>query len=116
MHVKQIVVIDDVAIRPAGNYTADRVEGKTANGRAHMHEFVADVDEVFLGELVTLPGRQCGDELADILVVHGHTPTDDFEPDAQRRRINIDTGACFGGPLTCVALAPGEAPRFLYAA
>lgn len=54
-------------------------------------------------------------ELADILVVHGHTPTDDFKPDVQRRRINIDTGACFGGPLTCVVLAPGEAPRFLSA-
>jgi serine/threonine protein phosphatase 1 len=54
-------------------------------------------------------------ELRDILVVHGHTPTDDFEPEVQRRRINVDTGACFGGPLTCVVLAPGEAPRFLYA-
>lgn len=55
------------------------------------------------------------DELTDILVVHGHTPTHDFEPEAQRRRINVDTGACFGGPLTCVALAPGEGPRFLRA-
>ena len=52
-------------------------------------------------------------ELKDILVVHGHTPTDDFEPDVQRRRINVDTGACFGGPLTCVVLAPDEKPRFL---
>lgn len=55
-------------------------------------------------------------ELKDILVVHGHTPTADFEPDVQRRRINVDTGACFGGPLTCVVLAPGEGPRFLRAA
>lgn len=54
-------------------------------------------------------------ELRDILVVHGHTPTEDFEPDVQRRRINVDTGACFGGPLTAVVLAPGEAPRFLHA-
>jgi serine/threonine protein phosphatase 1 len=56
------------------------------------------------------------DEIRDILVVHGHTPTDDFEPDVQRRRINVDTGACFGGPLTAVVLAPGEQPRFLRAA
>jgi serine/threonine protein phosphatase 1 len=54
-------------------------------------------------------------ELKNILVVHGHTPTDDFEPDLQPRRINIDTGACFGGPLTSVVLAPGEPPRFLRA-
>jgi serine/threonine protein phosphatase 1 len=56
------------------------------------------------------------DELRDVaMVVHGHTPTADFEPERQPRRINIDTGACFGGPLTCVVLGPGEAPRFLSA-
>ena len=54
-------------------------------------------------------------ELKDILVVHGHTPTEDFEPDVQPRRINVDTGACFGGPLTTVVLAPNEKPRFLRA-
>lgn len=56
------------------------------------------------------------DELREInVVVHGHTPTTDFEPDWQRRRINVDTGACFGGPLTAVVLAPGGGPRFLHA-
>ncbi|MBS0384893.1 MAG: serine/threonine protein phosphatase [Proteobacteria bacterium] len=55
------------------------------------------------------------EELKNILVVHGHTPTEDFEPDVQPRRINVDTGACFGGPLTAVVLAPGERPRFLHA-
>jgi serine/threonine protein phosphatase 1 len=55
------------------------------------------------------------DELRDLLVVHGHTPTVNSEPDVQRRRINVDTGACFGGPLTCAVLAPGETPRFLRA-
>ncbi|MGD9979011.1 MAG: metallophosphoesterase family protein [Hyphomonadaceae bacterium] len=56
------------------------------------------------------------DELRDVaMVVHGHTPTQGFEPDWQRRRINVDTGACFGGPLTAVVLAPGEGPRFLRA-
>lgn len=55
------------------------------------------------------------DELKSILVVHGHTPTHDFEPELQTRRINVDTGACFGGPLTAVALAPAEPPRFLHA-
>lgn len=55
------------------------------------------------------------EELQGLLVVHGHTPTDDFEPDEQERRINVDTGACFGGPLTCVVLAPAERPRFLRA-
>ena len=55
------------------------------------------------------------DELKGILVVHGHTPTDDFEPEVQPRRINVDTGACFGGPLTTAVLAPNEKPRFLRA-
>ncbi len=56
------------------------------------------------------------DKLKDLLVVHGHTPTDDFEPYVERRRINVDTGACFGGPLTCAVLAPNAAVRFLRAA
>lgn len=60
----------------------------------------------------TWPDR---DELRDLLVVHGHTPTHDFEPENEPRRINVDTGACFGGPLTAAVLAPNQAPRFLRA-
>src|SRR5262249_37684961 len=37
------------------------------------------------------------DELRDLLVVHGHTPKS-FLPEAFAHRINVDTGACFGGP------------------
>lgn len=55
-------------------------------------------------------------ELEGLLVVHGHTPADDLEPELSEHRINVDTGACFGGTLTAVVLAPGEAPRFLRAA
>lgn len=54
-------------------------------------------------------------ELEGLVVVHGHTPTHDFAPHVNTCRINVDTGACFGGPLTCAVLAPGETPRFLYA-
>jgi serine/threonine protein phosphatase 1 len=52
-------------------------------------------------------------ELEGLLVVHGHTPREDGMPHLTPRRINVDTGACFGGPLTCDVLGPGEAPRFL---
>jgi serine/threonine protein phosphatase 1 len=34
------------------------------------------------------------------LIVHGHTPTRNGRPDLQPNRLNIDTGAVFGGPLT----------------
>lgn len=54
-------------------------------------------------------------ELEGLMVVHGHTPTHDFAPHVNPRRINVDTGACFGGPLTCVVLAPEQRPRFLHA-
>lgn len=37
------------------------------------------------------------------LVVHGHTPTKNSKPDLQLNRLNLDTGACFGGPLTAAA-------------
>jgi serine/threonine protein phosphatase 1 len=35
-------------------------------------------------------------------VVHGHTPVE--EPDVQRNRVNIDTGAYATGRLTCLVL------------
>jgi serine/threonine protein phosphatase 1 len=33
-------------------------------------------------------------------VVHGHTPTNSGLPDLYSNRLNLDTGACFGGELT----------------
>ncbi|KAF0183776.1 MAG: serine/threonine protein phosphatase [Hyphomonadaceae bacterium] len=52
-------------------------------------------------------------ELDGIRVIHGHTPTTDLAPDVGERRINVDTGAVYGGALTCVVLAPGEKADFL---
>jgi serine/threonine protein phosphatase 1 len=34
------------------------------------------------------------------LVVHGHTPVETGLPDLRPNRLNLDTGAYFGGPLT----------------
>jgi serine/threonine protein phosphatase 1 len=34
------------------------------------------------------------------LIVHGHTPLTDGVPDLHGNRLNLDTGAVFGGPLT----------------
>jgi len=34
------------------------------------------------------------------LVVHGHTPTESGAPDLRSNRLNLDTGAVYGGPLT----------------
>jgi serine/threonine protein phosphatase 1 len=44
------------------------------------------------------------------VVIHGHTPVE--KPDVRRNRINIDTGAVLGGPLTCLVLE-GKDYRFL---
>lgn len=46
------------------------------------------------------------------VVVHGHTPVS--EPEVRRNRIDIDTGACYGGRLTALALF-GDRRRFLAA-
>jgi serine/threonine protein phosphatase 1 len=37
-----------------------------------------------------------------VVVVHGHTPK--RAPDIRPNRIGIDTGACYGGALTCAVL------------
>lgn len=44
------------------------------------------------------------------IVVHGHTPAP--APVIRSHRIGIDTGACFGGMLTCLVLE-GQRLRFL---
>lgn len=44
------------------------------------------------------------------VVVHGHTPV--TAPEVQSNRIGIDTGAVYGGTLTCLVLE-GTAYRFL---
>jgi hypothetical protein len=38
-----------------------------------------------------------------------------FESEISPHRINVDTRACFGGPLTAVMLKAGEASQFLRA-
>ncbi|HJS86950.1 MAG TPA: metallophosphoesterase family protein [Acetobacteraceae bacterium] len=47
-----------------------------------------------------------------VVVVHGHTPVK--TPVVRRNRIGIDTGAVFGGDLTCIVLE-GATLRFLTA-
>jgi serine/threonine protein phosphatase 1 len=42
------------------------------------------------------------------LIVHGHTPLETGRPDQRRNRLNIDTGAVFGGPLTAAVFADGQ--------
>jgi serine/threonine protein phosphatase 1 len=39
------------------------------------------------------------------LIVHGHTPQTDGIPDFRGNRLNLDTGAVFGRPLTAAAFA-----------
>ena len=53
--------------------------------------------------------------LDGITVIHGHTPTEVPVPDrtADGRRINVDTGAVYGGALTAVRLSRGATPYFL---
>jgi serine/threonine protein phosphatase 1 len=53
-------------------------------------------------------------ELEGLRVIHGHTPKS-YQPEITKRRINVDTGAVFGGPLTAVMLKDDAEPQFLRA-
>jgi serine/threonine protein phosphatase 1 len=44
------------------------------------------------------------------LVVHGHTPLPDGTPDLRSNRLNLDTGAGFGGPLTAAVFSDDSTP------
>lgn len=48
------------------------------------------------------------DEDHGIFVVHGHTPSRTGKPELRPNRLNLDTAACFGGPLTAAVFAAGE--------
>lgn len=49
-------------------------------------------------------------------IIHGHTPTNDNRPEigCGGYRINIDTGAVYGGRLTAAIFAPGEDVQFFH--
>jgi len=42
------------------------------------------------------------------LIVHGHTPTATGAPDLRSNRLNLDTGAVYGGPLTAAVFADAQ--------
>jgi serine/threonine protein phosphatase 1 len=49
-----------------------------------------------------------------LFVVHGHTPLQTALPDLRNNRLNLDTGACFGGELTAALFAGEEARPNLF--
>jgi serine/threonine protein phosphatase 1 len=59
------------------------------------------------------PFLSCADNFG-ALVVHGHTPTRSGLPDLRSNRLNLDTGACFGRPLTAALFTPGQSAPSLY--
>ncbi|MBB4371355.1 serine/threonine protein phosphatase 1 [Bradyrhizobium sp. cir1] len=50
-----------------------------------------------------------------LLVVHGHTPVTSGRPDLRANRLNLDTGACFGGPLTAAAFSSRRRAPVMFA-
>jgi serine/threonine protein phosphatase 1 len=42
------------------------------------------------------------------LIVHGHTPLTTGMPELRKNRLNLDTGAVFGGPLTAAVFLDSE--------
>ncbi|HEX4042739.1 MAG TPA: metallophosphoesterase family protein [Xanthobacteraceae bacterium] len=44
------------------------------------------------------------------LIVHGHTPLSSGAPDWRGNRLNLDTGAAFGGPLTAAVFRDDATP------
>lgn len=46
--------------------------------------------------------------MSERCIVHGHSPVSGTAPDIRANRINLDTGAVYGGPLTAAVFIPDE--------
>jgi serine/threonine protein phosphatase 1 len=42
------------------------------------------------------------------LIVHGHTPVLERKPDLRNWRLNLDSGAVYGGPLSAAVFTKGQ--------
>jgi serine/threonine protein phosphatase 1 len=66
----------------------------------------SDRDLIWIREPFLSDSREYGR-----LIVHGHTPQTTGVPDLRSNRLNLDTAAVFGGPLTAAAfVGPGRDP------
>jgi serine/threonine protein phosphatase 1 len=54
-------------------------------------------------------------ELDGLVVVHGHQAQRVPVPDVEPRRVNVDTAAGLGGPLSAAVLVPGKEVTFIQA-
>jgi serine/threonine protein phosphatase 1 len=48
------------------------------------------------------------------LIVHGHTPLENPQPDLRTNRLNLDTAAVFGGPLTAALFDDNQTEPLAY--
>ena len=62
-----------------------------------------DADVLWIAEPFLSDARDYGR-----LIVHGHTPTANGRPDLRANRVNLDTGAVFGRPLTAAVFENGQ--------
>ncbi len=69
----------------------------------------AEHDLLWIREPFLTDGRDYGR-----LVVHGHTPLETTEPELRRNRLNLDTAAVFGGPLTAAVFDDTQTEPLAY--
>jgi serine/threonine protein phosphatase 1 len=69
----------------------------------------AEHDLLWIREPFLTDGRDYGR-----LVVHGHTPLETTEPELRSNRLNLDTAAVFGGPLTAAVFDDTQTEPLAY--
>jgi serine/threonine protein phosphatase 1 len=57
---------------------------------------------------------ECDEVDCGRFIVHGHTPLQGGTPDLRRRRVNLDTAAVMGGPLTAAVFDDTQAPPLAF--
>jgi serine/threonine protein phosphatase 1 len=106
----------DMTLRSYGVTSADAITGEHLAWFDSLPLFESD-DKRFFVHAGIFPGIPLGEQRKDdmlwirepflsdpgdhgLYIVHGHTPLKSGEPECLPNRLNLDTGAVFGGPLT----------------
>ena len=101
----------DADLKRIEAFYADRgyPDARVTGFDVQLNDAQDEVDMVWIREPFLSDRRDHGR-----LIVHGHTPLSNGSPDFRSNRLNLDTGAGYGGPLTAAVFSAEATPPLAF--